>query len=82
MRPSEAKAEPRHRVDGFAAAHAERYTCAGVPMPHSAPSRHQQQPDYIFIAVLCVCVLIVPAAFSASCSPLMQCFPGQPRTVN
>lgn len=30
-------------------------------MPHSARSGHQQQPDYIFVAVLCVCVLIVPA---------------------
>ena len=30
-------------------------------MPPSAPSDHQQQPDYIFVTVLCVCALVVPA---------------------
>ena len=30
-------------------------------MPHSAPSDQQQQQDYIFVAILCVCALIVPA---------------------
>lgn len=31
-------------------------------MPHSAPSDHQQQPDYMFVAVLCICVLIIPVS--------------------
>jgi hypothetical protein len=41
-------------------------------MPHSAPPDHQRQPDYIFVGVLCPCVLIIPVPVGAGVFSLQR----------
>jgi hypothetical protein len=41
-------------------------------MPPLAPSDHQQQPDYIFVGVLCVCALIIPVPVAVGVSSLQR----------